>query len=279
MAQQRPNVLIIGGAASGKTRSMKSLSEHPEYAKGVLYVNVDAKGGSPIPRVKLGVAIHTLACPTQLPDVISQASQVKNPDGSVRFHTIIVDTITRLFDNYIAKFISSNVPMYSMDSNGNMLTNPDYISVTKAGKVDGMSGWQKMQNLWSAIQNAGNIGGVQMVYMSHMALNQMPDGTYKFVAPVSGGIGKAGLSSYFDVVVMTTSVKMDDLNNEADNPMLTKEESIPNTGFKHVFQVGHTKDSQDYPLRVPTDIFDAHVRFIDNDLYMLNQYLEDAYAD
>lgn len=266
-----PSILLEGLPSMGKTTSLKYLNANPEIAAGVLYISGDNKV---LPW--LGSNTHfkryTLQCPTQLPAIIRQAG------GSGDFHTIIVDTLTRVAETYQSCFIGSAVPKYAMNGEA-MITDPNYVAVTKQGKVDGMSGWGRMASLIRDTLAAGDTSGCQMIYMSHMSNVQKEDGGYQWQAPIQGQIGKIGLESYFTICLVARSIPVEKLAAEPDHPLLGKTESRPGTGQRYVFQVEKTSDTMDYPVRIIDGMFPEGLHYIDNDMASLLNHLTELYGE
>ena len=273
---QRPSICIFGAPNSGKTSAMKSLAHSSEAAKRVLYINADNKalpwfGSNDFTR-------YTLQCPTQLPSVIEQAGKAVGKDGKPKFDTIIVDTITRVMDTYASKYIGSKEPKYVYGDDGNLATDMNYIAVTKAGTIDGMSAWGRSAALFKDIMEAGDKANCQMIYISHMTLTQRPDGSFIYEAPLQGAVGKVGLTAWFSIAMVAKAVPVDQLVAEPDTYMLTKEESRKNTGHRFVFQIEKTSETQDYPIRAIDGMYPSSMHYIDNDMGNLLKHLDNLYA-
>ena len=272
----RESICIFGSPNSGKSYSMKSLSHDKDMAKKVLYINADAKG---IPWFGgNNFSTFNLKCPTMLPKVISDASKAKNPDGSLRFNMIVVDTITRVMESFVSRYISSKEPKYEYDDAGNNITDLNYVAVTKAGTLDSMTGWGRSATLFKDIMDAGNRSECQMVYVSHMTLVPRPDGSFSYESPIQGSIGKIGLASWFSITMVARNVPLESLHSEPDSHMLTKTESRKGTSHKYVFQVEKTPDTTEYPVRSIDGMYPENMHFIDNDLGKLFTHLDKLYA-
>ena len=276
MSLTKPNIAVFAPPGSGKTYALLSLVKDESLAGRVLLINADGKslpwfGHSNFASVKLD-------CPTQLPEMIRQASAQTMPDGTPRFKYIIVDTITRVMETYVSRYIGSSQPKYVYDASGNLLTNMNYVSVTKAGTVDSLAGWGRGAALFRDIMGAGDISEAQMIYTSHMTLTQAPDNTYTYEAPIQGSIGKTGLSAWFSITVVARCVPMEDIMNEPDSPLLTKTESRKGSGTKFVFQIEKTKDTQAYPIRNIDGMFPQSMTYINNDYKALFEHLDKLYA-
>ena len=272
----RPNILVYGLPNTGKTYSLKSLDTSPEYAKGVLYLNLDSKhlpwfGGNSFSR-------YTVPCPTLLPQLITNASKQVDDKGKLRFHTIVVDTVTRFLDTYVSKFVTTKEPKYFVRPDGTIGSDMNYVMTTKTGQIDSLSAWGRMSSLFKDTMEAADASPCQVIFISHMSQVQRPDGSYVYDAPIQGQVGKVGLLSWFSIAVVATTIPMDVVLAEPDSELLSKVPSVEGVDDKYVFQIAKTTSTQEYPIRTITGMFSPTQKYIDNDFNKLFTHLDALYA-
>ena len=94
--------------------------------------------------------------------------------------------------------------------------------------------------------------------------------------PVKGSLKNNGIESYFTVVIASKKVPLKVLANyKSDLLTITPEEEA--LGFKYVFQTKITKDTVNERLRGPLGLFDTKETFIDNNLQLVLNRLQDYY--
>lgn len=95
--------------------------------------------------------------------------------------------------------------------------------------------------------------------------------------PVKGALKNNGIESYFSVVIASKKVQLKTLKDcKSDLLTITPEEEA--LGFKYVFQTKITKDTVNERLRGPLGLFDTKETFIDNNIQLVLQRLQEYYA-
>ena len=93
--------------------------------------------------------------------------------------------------------------------------------------------------------------------------------------PVKGAVKNNGVESYFSVVIASKKVQIKHLK-EYGSPLLNITPEEEALGYKYVFQTKLTKDTVNERLRGPLGLFDTKETFIDNNMQLvldrLNQY-------
>jgi len=272
MKNTRPPILLLSQPGGGKSSSLRNIN--PELAKRTIHINADNK---PLPWIgDTGFTNFHAQCPTLLPSIIRQAA------ASGSFDLIVLDTLTVAMSEFTRRFINTSKPKYVMNAAGEVISDTNYISVTKAGEVDGMGGWGRYATLVSDIVAEATAANAQVVIMGHLNCKQDEAGDFIYKCPLQGQVGKQGLEGLFSIVMHSMSMSLKKLEGEyaQDHEFLGTEESMEFTGERFVFQVAHTKDTiHTHALRTIADLWPAGVRFIDNDLQKVFDRFTTVYGD
>lgn len=95
--------------------------------------------------------------------------------------------------------------------------------------------------------------------------------------PVKGSLKNNGIESYFSVVIASKKVPLKTLKDySSDLLTITPEEEA--LGFKYVYQTKITKDSVGERIRGPLGLFSTKETFIDNNLQLVFDRLQEYYA-
>ena len=95
--------------------------------------------------------------------------------------------------------------------------------------------------------------------------------------PVKGSLKNNGIESYFSVVIASKKVPLKILKDySSDLLTITPEEEA--LGFKYVYQTKITKDSVGERIRGPLGLFSTKETFIDNNLQLVFDRLQEYYA-
>jgi hypothetical protein len=95
--------------------------------------------------------------------------------------------------------------------------------------------------------------------------------------PVKGSLKNNGIESYFSIVIASKKVALKQLKGY-ESPLLTITPEEEVLGFKYVFQTKITKDTVNERLRGPLGLFDTKETFIDNNIQLVLDRLEEYYA-
>jgi hypothetical protein len=95
--------------------------------------------------------------------------------------------------------------------------------------------------------------------------------------PVKGATKSNGVESYFSVVIASKKVQLKALEpyKSALLTITPEEEAL---GFKYVFQTRITKDTVNERLRGPMGLFETKETFIDNNMQLVLDRLQEYYA-
>jgi len=95
---------------------------------------------------------------------------------------------------------------------------------------------------------------------------------------VKGSLMNNGIESYFSNVVSTKKIPLKKLEGyESDLLNVTEEEEI--LGYKHVFQTKLTKETVNERMRGPLGMWSTKETFIDNDIQLVLDRIEQHYSE
>lgn len=233
-------VLLCGKSATGKSASLMGL-ENPE---GVMYLNCES--GKRLP-FKAKFKQYVITDPLQVIEAFDHAET--RPD----IHTIVVDSLTYLLDLYESLYVL-NSPN-TMKAWGEF---SQYFKILMQQKVAGSS----KRVVFTAHTS-------DMLNESEMAIETK--------VPVKGSLKNNGIESYFSVVITSKKVPLKTLKDySSDLLTITPEEEA--LGFKYVYQTKITKDSVGERIRGPLGLFSTKETFIDNNLQLVFDRLQEYYA-
>ena len=167
-------------------------------------------------------------------------------------HTIVVDSLTYLLDMFES--------LYVLNSTNTMKSWGDFAQYFK----------QLMQQKVASSSKS-------VVFIAHTSdtLNE-GEMVMETKVPVKGSLKNNGIESYFTVVIASKKVPLKVLANyKSDLLTITPEEEA--LGFKYVFQTKITKDTVNERLRGPLGLFETKETFIDNNLQLVLNRLQDYY--
>lgn len=233
-------VLLCGKSATGKSSSLMNLA-NPE---GVLYLNCEA--GKRLP-FKAKFMQKTVTDPLQINEAFEWAETQPN------IHTIIVDSLTYLLDMYESLYV--------------------------LGATNTMQAWGQFAQYFKALmQQYVARSTKRVIFTAHTtdSYNESELVTETKV-PVKGSLKNNGIESYFTVVIASKKVALKTLKDyHSDLLTITPEEEA--LGFKYVFQTKITKDTVNERLRGPLGLFDTKQTYIDNNMQLVFDRLQEYYA-
>ena len=235
-------VLIAGQSAQGKTASLRNMRKQ----EGVFYLGCESGKNLPF-KNKFKKPTGGLADPM---DVFEYFNAIEGMD---EIHTVAVDSIDFLMEMYESQ----------------------YIVTAK----DSRSEWQNYQQFFKKImQEVIQQSKKNWIIIGHQAQEQIGELDYRYYVPIKGSLAKVGVGSYFNVVMYARKAKLKEIEKTVINPDLlhiTDRDRI--NGFKYVFQVEVTKEYANSEIRSPMGLWEDGLIFIDNDVQVLLDYLDDYY--
>lgn len=233
-------VLLCGKSATGKSASLMGL-EKPE---GVMYLNCEA--GKRLP-FKTAFKQFVITDPLQVTEAFEAAEKMEG------IHTIVVDSLTYLLDMYESVYV---LPA-----------------------ANGMQAWGQFAQFFKVLmQQSVARSTKRVVFIAHTAdsLNESEMLTETKV-PVKGSLKNNGIESYFSVVIASKKVALKALKDYSSALLnITPEEE--SLGYKYVFQTKLTKDTVNERLRGPMGLVTTKETFIDNNMQLVFDRLENYYA-
>ena len=232
-------VMIGGKSATGKSASLREL-EKPE---GVWYANTES--GKKLP-FRSKFRQFTITDPHQVYELFDHA------DRDPTCHTIVIDSQTYLMDMYESNFV--------------------------VGSADGQKAWGDFAQYWKKLmQQYVARSDKRVIFTAHTAetLNAS-EMVMETKIPVKGSLKANGIESYFTVVIASKKVTLKQLEGQS-SPLLTITPEEEALGFKYVFQTRITKDTVGERIRGPMGLFSAKETFIDNNMQLVLDRLEEYY--
>lgn len=243
------NLVLLGGkSAAGKTASLRNL-RNPE---GVIYLNCESGKELPFSKNDAGELVKfrnkVITHPTQVPAIFAAA------EDKPKIHTIIIDSLTYLMDMYESQLV--------LNSSNTMKAWGDYAQFFK----------KMMQEQVAASR-------LNIIFLAHTSdiLNE-GDMITETMVKVKGSLMNNGIESYFNNVISAKKVSLLDLEGQESSMLnITEEEEM--LGFKYVFQTRLTKKTVNERIRGPLAMWSSKEIFIDNDLQMVLDQLQNYYSE
>lgn len=233
-------VLISGESGSGKSASLRNIP-NPE---GVLYLCTEA--GKRLP-FKNTFQTHNITDPMH---VLSAFDFAK---GNPNVHTVVIDTITFLMDQFESQYI--------------------------IGQNDTQKAWSNYAQFFKELMQkkvAESDKAVLILAHTRTDLDEKA-GAYTTSVPIKGALKNNGVESYFSCVVAARKVSITELETYGSD-LLTITDQERSLGFKHVFQTQVTKGTIGSRIRGPMGLFTPAQTYIDNDAGLLLRHLHDFYS-
>ncbi len=233
-------VLLCGKSATGKSASLMGL-KNPE---GVMYLNCES--GKRLP-FKAKFKQYTITDPMQVIEAFDAAETIPG------VHTIIVDSLTYLLDMYESVYVINSAN--TMKAWGDF---SQYFKVLMQQKVAGST--------------------KRVIFTAHTAdtLNES-EMLMETKVPVKGSLKSNGIESYFSQVITSKKVALKVLKDYA-SPLLTITPEEEALGFKYVYQTKITKETVNERIRGPLGMFDTKETFMDNNMQLVMDRLDEYYA-
>lgn len=140
------------------------------------------------------------------------------------------------------------------------------------------------QNAWadfnqyfkSLIQDVCAKSTKTIIFLAHTLRTYDSNGNYFAQVPIKSALKNASVEAYFNNIVSTKKMLITDLE-KYQNPLLNITEEEQELGIKHVFQTRITKETVNERIRFPMGLFPKEYTFIDNDMNVLLNYLDNYY--
>ncbi|MFM7810473.1 MAG: AAA family ATPase [Acinetobacter junii] len=233
-------ILVVGKSSTGKTASLRNL----ENQEGVWYLNCESNKGLPF---KNKFKKFTITDPMQVYEAFDRAEEKEE------VHTIVVDSLTYLMDMYETQYV---------------------LSATNT-----MKAWGEYAQFFKTLmsQYVAN-SSKRVIFIAHTSDVVSDDAIRETLVKVKGSIMDKGVESAFSSVVACKTMPLKKLE-DYKNPLLNITEDDEINGYKHVFQTIKTKETTNERIRASLGIWDRSETFIDNDINLYLERIEEFYAE
>lgn len=233
-------VLLCGKSASGKSMSLMGL-RNPE---GVMYLNCEA--GKKLP-FKSQFKQFTITDPLQINEAFDHAETL--PD----IHTIVIDSLTYLLDMYESNYVLTS--------------------------TNGMQAWGQFAQYFKVLMQQYVAKSTKNVIFTAHTVDTLNESemVMETKVPVKGSLKNNGIESYFTVVISSKKVVLKTLK-ECSSPMLVITPEEENIGVKYVYQCKLTRDTVNERLRSPMGLFETKETYIDNNMQLVLDKLNEYYS-
>lgn len=233
-------ILLCGKSATGKSASLRDLKNQ----EGVMYLNTES--GKRLP-FKNKFKSYTITDPLQVLEAFDVAETMEG------VHTIVVDSLTYLLDMYES--------LYVLNAANTMKAWGDFAQYFKTLMQDKVAKSTK-----------------KVIFIAHTVdTHNETEMIMETKVPVKGALKNNGLESYFSLVIASKKVPLKTLKDYGSDLLtITPEEEA--LGFKYVFQTKNTKDTVNERLRGPMGMFSNKETFIDNNIQLVLDRLDEFYA-
>ncbi|UYF10887.1 AAA domain protein [Vibrio phage 12VC501] len=235
-------VLIAGKSATGKSASLRNL-RNPEK---VAYLNCENNKRLPFP-AKFKQA--NVTDPNQV------LTTIKALTGNPEYGPIIVDTLTFMMDMFETQYVLT--------------------------ASNGMKAWGEYEQFFKRLMQDGVAKSDKpIVFMAHTSdvynENEMVNET---MVKVKGSLMTKGVESFFSTVIASKKMPVSKLEPyEKDNKLLNITDEERMLGFKYVYQTKLTKETVNERIRSPLGMWSNQETFIDNDVQLVLDRLQEYYA-
>lgn len=232
-------VLLCGFSAAGKSRSLKNIKD----PTGVLYLNCES--GKRLP-FKSQFKEMTITDPMQIFEAFDWA------ETKPHIHTIIIDSLTYLMDMYESVYVLTS--------------------------ANTMGAWGEFQQYFKNMMQQKVASSTKKCVFTAHVLDYYNEGEMQMDTrvPVKGALKNNGIESYFSVVIAAKKMRIKDLEAYSNN-LLTFSDEEKMLGLKYVYQTRLTKETIGERLRGPDDLFSQQETFINNDIQLVLDRLDEYY--
>lgn len=235
-------VLICGASASGKSASLRNIRNQEKW----LYMGTEAGKRLPFKNKFRSARVDD---PMQVIQAFDYAIEHKD-----EVEGIIIDSLTFLMEQFESKYV---------------LTAPNT-----------MKAWSDYQQFFKFLMQDKVIKfGKPVIFTAHTQriLNENT-GEFEVSVPVKGALKGNGLEAYFSCIVAAKKIPVKDLK-EYQNDLLHITEEEEAVGYKHVFQTLITRTTTGERIRSPMGLFERKETYMDNDVQILLDRLNEFYKE
>lgn len=244
MRTQKHVILVVGKSTTGKTASLRNI-KNPER---VAFLACEADKQLPF---KAGKKFHRLVItdPYQVPQAIEELT------GHPDFDYIIIDTLSFLLQMF-----------YSV-----------HIHTSK----NKQNAWGELKEFFiNLMQDTVTNCDKTIIFLAHTKKDINPDtNEWETTVPVQGSTKDLGVEAYFDIIVATKILPLNEAEkNQKDNSLLNITDWDKAKQIKYCYQTQLTPTTTGERIRSPMDMFSLQETYIDNDIQILIDRLDEFYA-
>ena len=244
MSDSEPNdqlILVCGYSGTGKSASLRNIKDQDKW----YYLNTEAGKRLPFPNKFRGFRIEEY---TQVYEAFDHG--LSDPDC----YGIIVDSLTFLMD-----MVESQMVLTSANTQQAWGQFAQFFKVLMQEKVTRL---HKPVIFTAHVRDDVDEKNMEM----------------KTAVPIKGSLKGNGVEAYFSTVVSAKKVQLKALEKYGCSKLLNITEEEKELGYKHVFQTRITKETTGERIRSPMGIFSKEQTYIDNDVQLLLNHLNEYYG-
>lgn len=235
-------VAVVGFSSTGKSASLRNITNQERW----IYLNTESGKRLPFKNKFIQVKITD---PLEVFSYFEEA--VENPE---QVDGIIIDSLTFLMEMYESRYVLSS--------------------------ANTMKAWGEYQQFFKRLmQHYVPKFGKPVIIIAHVK-DETDENTLdtKTFIPVKGALKGTSIEAYFSTIVATKRVPLKELK-DYNNPLLKITEEDEILGYKHVFQTRLTKKTTGERIRGPMGLFSREETYIENDVNLLLQKLQNYYQN
>ena len=249
MAKTGKLLMVVGKSTCGKSYSLKGLKNPDKVA----YLN--AESGKNLPFRNTFKRYIITEPKTELLGAGCWLEQIaQHPD---KIETVVIDSLTFLMDMYEVKYVKT-----AQNTQQAWGTYADFF-------INIMN--QQVPKLIKA--------GINVIIIAHTAdtFNEK-EMSIDVAVPLKGAIGKKGAEAFFNDIVACKKIKLENLKDYSSD-LLHITERDEELGYKHVIQTRLTKETVNERLRSPEDMWSKNETYIDGNVQLVLDRMNEFYGE
>lgn len=231
--------LVMAPPSSGKTTSLRNL-RNPER---VVYLNTDRKN-LPFKSKFINAYINDPL------DILNYLDEIKD---SSEVDTVIIDTITFLMDMFETQYV--------------------------VDAPNTQTAWGQYAQFYKQVIDKALSMNKTVIFLAHekKVMNDS-EMVLETKVPVKGSVGHTGVEANFEIVLSAKKIPTTKLEYLGKTPLLV-EDDPEELGIHYVFQTKLTKQTVNEKMRSPLGLWKKEELYINNDIQLVIDRLNEYYAD
>lgn len=231
--------LVMAPPSSGKTTSLRNL-RNPER---VVYLNTDRKN-LPFKSKFINAYINDPL------DILNYLDEIKD---SSEVDTVIIDTITFLMDMFETQYV--------------------------VDAPNTQTAWGQYAQFYKQVIDKALSMNKTVIFLAHekKVMNDS-EMVLETKVPVKGSVGHTGVEANFEIVLSAKKIPTTKLEYLGKTPLLV-EDDPEELGIHYVFQTKLTKSTVNEKMRSPLGLWKKEELYINNDIQLVIDRLNEYYAD